>query len=170
MATDAQIQLQKRLQRSVLYHQAGEEPGLQRYRDIADTTDDPMVRMILHEIIADEERHHEVMAKLLRRLGAEVGGEDSTSEFPTDPPTSATPEARANILELKELARHERDGVRQLQALATEYRTLFSGLPSLLLNAIAQDSRKHDHLLRFVVGRLNGGLKASPSAGARSPR
>ncbi len=56
--------------------------------------------------------------------------------------------------DLKELAWHERKGVQIMKQVAADYRDIDSGLPSTLIEAMAQDSKKHDLMLRFVRGRL----------------
>jgi rubrerythrin len=144
--------LRSRLQRAVLMHQASEEPSLELYRSIAAAIDDPLAKMVLESIAADEERHHDVMGRIIRRLSAEVS--EGASTTPGAVNTTLDKETKATIKDLKELARHERDGVKHMRQLAADYRSIDSGLPSARIEAMAQDSKKHDQMLRFVLGRL----------------
>jgi hypothetical protein len=56
--------------------------------------------------------------------------------------------------DLKEMAWHGRKGVRLVKQVAADYRDIDSRLPSTLIEAMAQDSKKHDLMLRFVRDRL----------------
>ena len=144
--------LRSRLQNAVLMHQASEEPSLELYRSVAESIEDPLAKMVLESIAEDEDRHHEVMSTIIRRLSAEVadGAPTATGGVRTD----LDKEAKAIVKDLKEVARHEREGVRLMRKLAADYREVDAGLPSALIEAMATDSKKHDQMLRFVLGRL----------------
>lgn len=59
-------------------------------------------------------------------------------------------------MRVRRLAPHEYDGVRHFKQPAERSRDEYGGLLSLLLEAIAMDSQKHEKMLRFVEQRLAG--------------
>jgi hypothetical protein len=102
-----------------------------------------MVSMVLTAILEDEERHHDLLTKLAVRLtnpNAPTKGEPNEND-PTD-------------AEIAELVEHEQFGAKRLHELATEYKSVDDGLPSVLLDAMAYDSERHEQMLRYVQGRL----------------
>ena len=112
-----------------------------------------MVRMLMQEVLVDEAHHHRLLERLQvqfeRELDPAAQGEGLALGSPGEgsSPTALAASARA-------LADQERNGVRRLRELAKEYKEVYSGLLSLLLEGIASDSQKHERVLRFVARRL----------------
>ena len=49
----------------------------------------------------------------------------------------------------------ERSGAGRMRELAKEYKDVYSGLFSLILEGLASDSSKHERVLRFAAERLD---------------
>jgi rubrerythrin len=49
-------------------HESDEERWLPIYKNVAERSDDPLIRFLLHLIIVDEERHHETMGSMITGL------------------------------------------------------------------------------------------------------
>ena len=141
------------LQRVIARHIAAEETSLQRYQDLLETSKDPIVRMLLSELMRDEEHHHGMLRRMEAQLEAELG---ETSARPFHEETIAMPEAdrKAMVTEVKDLANHEASGVKHLRSVAKDARAAGSDLLALLLDALANDSQKHEKILGFLAKRI----------------
>jgi rubrerythrin len=143
----------EQLQRVVSRHIAAEETSIGRYQNLLKDSQDAVVRMLLTELITDEEHHHGMLKRMESQLGAELGG-NTPGPF-SGGSTDMEPAARqAAIIELKDLGNHESAGVKHLRDLAKQARAAGSDLLGLLLDALASDSEKHQRLLKFIEKRL----------------
>ena len=136
--------VEERLRRLVINHEAAEEPSMELYRRAAGASD-PMVSMVLTAILEDEERHHDLMTKIAVRL-----------TNPNAPKKGAPNENDPTPAEIAELVEHEQFGSKRLHEIADQYKDVDHGLPSLLLHAMAHDSERHEEMLKYVQGRING--------------
>lgn len=137
-----------RLLIAIQSHEVSEIDAVAAYRDLAREASDPVIRSLLRMLVDDEEHHHRVLGAIAMELRAvrSAGGREITL-----PPREANSGA---IETLRELALKEREGVRELRALAKQAPGLLGGLFSLLLGLIALDSEKHELILRYVVKEL----------------
>jgi rubrerythrin len=144
-----------RLLRILEAHEAAEADSLSTYRELAGQGDDPVVALLLQMLIADEDRHHD----LLRRMAATIRDGVYWTRSP-----EALPGPARNVgggreklaAAVRELAQQERESARHFGRLARENRDLSDGLFALLLDTMARDSEKHERILRFVLRRLEG--------------
>jgi hypothetical protein len=63
----------EQLQRVVQRHIAAEESSLARYRALIASSGDPVIRMLLTELVTDEEHHHGMLKRMEKQLEAELG-------------------------------------------------------------------------------------------------
>jgi len=134
-------------------HVASEHDTVIAYREMAESTADPVVALLMQQVVDDEERHHGLLQSMAARLRDTLAWTHSPEALPTrGEPTEA--EAKALVESLKTFARQERDGARQARDLAHQQGSLYDGLFTLLLETMAADSEKHERILAFVGRRM----------------
>jgi hypothetical protein len=138
---------------AVEHHASAEADALVQYEQLAESSGDPVVALVMRLILDDEVRHH----GLLKRIEASLRDALYWSHSPTSLPTSPTPQQPLHA-DLAEVARgliaEEHTGARKMRELAEQEKGIGSGLHSLLLEMMAMDSEKHARLLQFVRNRL----------------
>ena len=130
-------------------HTANETKGLAEYRRIAQTSSDPVVRLLMDLVLEDEERHHVLMERLAARLRDDLLWTHSSEALPTSHDETVSP-TREEWEAIRSLVYQEQDGIRHLRALDVQSEGLYEGLPSLLLETMIMDSEKHERILRFI--------------------
>jgi rubrerythrin len=152
---EAQLTPDEYLLQAIEGHINAERSALSQYRDLAQKTKDPVVELIIGIVLEDEERHHSLLRRLAARLKDDLFWRHSTEAL-TAP--STTPEDPASSESIRELLRKfvasERKGVHELEEFAGRADGLYGGLPTELLEMMAMDSQKHEHLLRFLFHRV----------------
>jgi hypothetical protein len=140
-------------------HASAEADALVQYEQLAQSSGDPVVALVMRLILDDEERHH----GLLKSIEASLRDTLSWSHSPTSLPTSPTP-AQPVGAELAAVARdlvaEEHAGARKMRELAEHEKDISGGLHSVLLETMAMDSEKHARLLHFVQDRLQARAQA----------
>ena len=141
-------------------HITSEEDTVAAYRTLADTATDPVIALLMRQVVGDEERHH----GLLRSMAARLHDSLEWTHSPEALPTRATPpqaEADERLAAVREFARQEREGARQARELAKQHSGLYDGLFDLLFETMAADSEKHERILSFIAHRMQArGLDA----------
>jgi rubrerythrin len=134
-------------------HAEAETDALAQYEELAETSGDPVIALVMRLILDDEERHH----GLLRRIESTLRDALNWTHSPGALPPTANPEqpvATDLALVARALIAEERTGARKMRELASREKGLGDGLDSLLLEMMAMDSEKHARLLEFVQSRL----------------
>jgi hypothetical protein len=134
-------------------HALAEAEALVQYEELAEASGDPVIALIMHLILEDEERHH----GLLRRIEVSLRDALEWTHSPAALPSAAAPRpALTNDLAAvaSALIEEERTGAHKMRELANREKGLDAGLESLLLEMMALDSDKHARLLQFVHDRL----------------
>lgn len=145
----------EQLQRVVSRHIAAEESSIGRYQKLLADINDPVVKMLLSELLTDEAHHHGILKRMESQLEAELG-EKASGPF-SGSAGELEPDVRATALaELKDLGEHESTGASHLHDLAKQARSAGSDLLGLLLDSLATDSEKHHRLLGFIEKRIGG--------------
>lgn len=139
--------LSERLLRAIRGHIESEAGTLDEARALLDATSNPIVEFVLNEYLEEEQRHHDLFAKLAKQFAEELEPIGRETVLPTDSRGTVDPELAER---LAELGKHERTGIARLKELAKENRKEYSGVLSLLLEMMAIDSTKHEHMLKFA--------------------
>src|SRR5690349_8099332 len=85
-------------------HIASEQDTVVAYREMAESTADPVVALLMQQVVDDEERHHGLLQSMAARLRDTLAWTHSPEALPTrGQPTEA--EARALVDSLKAFAR-----------------------------------------------------------------
>jgi hypothetical protein len=137
------------LQRAFESHISGEHDTIGLYRQLAETSKDPVVQLIMGAILDDEERHHQLMHRLATRVKDDLEWSQTPGALPTERPTFD----RETYEALHKFILSERTGIHQLEELAVRVEGLYGGLPTELLEMMMEDSKKHERLLRFLFRR-----------------
>jgi hypothetical protein len=141
-------------------HASAEAETLVQYEQLAVSSGDPVVALVMRLILDDEERHH----GLLKRIEASLSDALNWSHSPAALPTAPTPQQplQADLAAVaRALIAEERTGARKMRELADQEKGISGGLHSLLLEMMALDSEKHARLLHFVENRLHGRAQAA---------
>jgi nucleotide-binding universal stress UspA family protein/rubrerythrin len=134
-------------------HSAAESSSIESYRQLANTAEDPVVRLLLGMVLQDEERHHTLLTSIAASARDELHWTHSDEALPAGPARS-TAAATQTIAALRPLIEHERHGADELRRLAEQQRHLHDGLYSALLEVMALDSEKHARILGYALDRL----------------
>ena len=136
----------ERLLRALEAHAAAEAESVAAYERLANQSGDPLVELLMNLVLEDEHRHHRLLERMAGNLdGGTPSGDGEGREG------SAPEEA---VLSTRTLIREEREGARYLRHLARQEPRLHDGAYALLLETMARDSEKHEHILRFILRRL----------------
>ena len=120
-------------------------------QELAQSSQRPVMQLLLGMIIEDEQRHHALLERMVRRLQQEVdftASATTTLPVPADVDLVADP---ATATRLRALIRDEEEGARYLRHLARQDPGLYDGLFRVLLETVARDSQKHAYVLRYLL-------------------
>jgi rubrerythrin len=144
-------------------HVGGETEHIDAYRKLAYEIADPVVSVLMDLVIEDEERHHDLLHRMASRLRNDLEATKSADALPY---ASRAPDGGQGLAAVVEgYARDETTSAREMRRLAKDARSLYGGLLGLLLDTMADDSEKHERILRFVLKRL----EALSSTGPEGP-
>jgi hypothetical protein len=133
-------------------HESDEAEWLKTYQKIADETNDPLVRFLLSLIIADEERHHQIIDRMIARLK-----NDLAWTRPEKIPQRKRVAAGKNVglrATLERFLEVERNGIKEYERLSKASGGLGHDLFGLLCRMMVHDSVKHIGILDFLRRRL----------------
>ena len=134
-------------------HVDGESEHIEAYRRLAHTIEDPIVKLLMDLMVEDERRHHELMLRMAARLRDDLEATRSVYALPYAPsPRNGRLRAFAAVVE--EYARDERKDTRELRRLADNAGLIYDGVFRLILETMADDSAKHERVMRFVLRRI----------------
>jgi len=134
-------------------HVGAESEHIAEYRKLTHATSDPVVRVLMDLVIEDEDRHHDLLRRMAARLRSDIESTSSAGALPyAGSVKGGTAKELAGVVE--DYARDEIAGSREMRRLAKDSRSLYGGLFGLLLDTIADDSEKHERIMRFVLKRL----------------
>jgi rubrerythrin len=139
-------------------HVSEEESSVEAYRRLARDTPDPVVATVMRLLVEDEERHHRLFQQIGRAL------EDRLNWAPVQSDCTTTPPDVGWLGRVRAFEADERRGADALRTLAHRAQQAREPLLSHLLQAVAMDSDKHAHLLRFVAQRLASTSRAASQA------
>jgi bacterioferritin (cytochrome b1) len=134
-------------------HVAHESEFLEIYADAISQHDSPLVRFILQLILADEEKHHDVLRRVVARLEADLTMHAPGDAVPAPGEIGAVD--RKKLIDLTDrFIEEERDGIAKSRELMAATDGLYAGLLTMLLRGMVQDSEKHIMMLQFMRKQL----------------
>lgn len=144
------------------HHESEEERWLSAYKKIAEDSEDPAIRFLLNMIIADEERHHQILGRAVASLK-----DDLASTRPAQSPATTAAwatAAREFAVMIERFLDVERRGIRECEKLKKTTHRFRQGLLSLFCETMIYDSLKHIAILKFLRLRLKEWQRQRASA------
>ena len=142
----------QRLMNEFQSHASQEERWLSSYKEIARESSDRLTSFLLGLIVADEERHHELISRMISKLKDELAwthGESAARK------RVESAENRKRLLaSIERFIAAERKGIEDCERLKKASRGLNRDVFELLYGTMVHDSRKHMAVLEFLRGRL----------------
>lgn len=145
---------QERLLRALEAHAAAEADSLAEYESLAASSGDPVVALLMRFIVEDEERHHRLLGQMATSLRDGLAWTRSPDALPSTTAVKECGDVDVAIKATRSLIRDEREGARYVRHLSRQEPRLYNGLYALILEMIGQDSMKHEHLLQYILRRL----------------
>lgn len=138
---------------------ASEASALAAYRHLA-ANPDPVVALVAGLAVEDEVRHQALTSRLAATLRDALQWTRSPEALPADGVDATT--AAETLVSLRTLVQQEHRAAAELRRLASPDVRRFDALLSVLFDAMAADGEKHEHLLRFLVHRLEAAHPSPP--------
>lgn len=142
----------QRLMNEFQSHAIHEERWLSSYRELATETTDPKIRFLLGLIVADEEKHHELTARMILKLKDELAWTRSTGI--AHRASESGEKAKRLLASVENFMDAERKGIKEYERLKKESRGLYRDLFALLYTTMIHDSHKHMEILKFLRLKL----------------
>ena len=145
----------ERLMNEFEAHEGQEAKFVQRYKEIAEKSENPLIRLLLRLIVSDEEKHHALTHAMVSTLKG-----DLTWTKPEDAIRGLYDlgEGREELLKLTEdFIEVEKQGIEEYKKLIKTSKGYYRGLFALLLRSMVHDSEKHVEFLEFLRQRLKEG-------------
>ncbi|HEY7557827.1 MAG TPA: hypothetical protein VIH18_23745 [Candidatus Binatia bacterium] len=147
-------------------HEDDEERWLSFYREIAEESDDPTFRFLLNIIIADEERHNQLLGRMVSSLRDDLAS--ARAERPDQIEARIGTKSRELAVMIDSFLNVERKGIREYERLKKTSQRFRRGLLALLCQTMVYDSLKHIGILNFLRVKLKEEqrrrLKGAPRA------
>jgi len=149
----------QRLMNEFQSHATHEERWLSSYREIAKETSDPQIRFLLGLIVADEERHHELTARMISKLKDELAWTRSTEI--TRRAGESGEKSKRLLASVESFLDAERDAIKEYERLKKESQGLYRNVFALLYTTMIHDSQKHMEILNFLRLKLKDNRQAA---------
>ncbi|HWP23359.1 MAG TPA: hypothetical protein VNM15_04120 [Candidatus Binatia bacterium] len=145
----------QRLMNEFQSHASQEERWLSSYREMAKESSDRLASFLLGLIVADEERHHELMARMIAKLKDELAWTHGEGAAPK---RVENPENRKRLLGfIDRFIEGERKAIQEYERLKKSSRSLNRDVFELFYGTMVHDSHKHIAMLEFLRKRLKRG-------------
>lgn len=143
----------QRLMNEFQSHARDEERWLSSYREIAEESTDPLTGFLLNLIVADEERHHKLMARMISKLEDELAWTSAKRTVRTGVESGARRKRLLGAVE--RMVGAEQKGIQEYEHLKKASRNLRRDVFELLYGTMIRDSQKHMAILEFLRRRLS---------------
>lgn len=142
----------QRLMNEFQSHATQEERSLSSYREAANETNDPQIRFLLGLIVADEERHHELTARMIAKLKDELAWTRSTGVRRTAGENGER--AKRLLVSVENFIAGERKAMADYARLKRDSRGHYRKMFALLYTTMIRDSQKHVDILNYLRVKL----------------
>jgi rubrerythrin len=133
-------------------HANYEERWLSSYKEILTESQDPLVRYLLGLIVADEERHHQLMDRMISKLKDELAW--TRAERALRRRSESGEKSKRLLVSLESFLDVERKGIKEYERLKKTSQGLYRDVFALLYSTMINDSSKHIAILDFLRRRL----------------
>jgi rubrerythrin len=133
-------------------HEHQEGMFLRRYKDLATKSDNPVIKVLLDMIVADEERHHVVTRAMAATIRGDINWTQPEEALRGIYDLSVDKERLVDLTE--DFITIEKEGINEYRSLIKESSGYYRGLFVLLFRSMIRDSEKHVEILEFLRDRL----------------
>lgn len=133
-------------------HEGDEERWLSIYRKTAEEYDDPTFRFLFNIIIADEERHKQLLGRMVSTLRDDLAS--TRADRPSQIETRSGTKMRDLTVMVESFLNAERKGIREYERLKKTSQRFRQGFLALLCETMVYDSLKHIRILNFLRLKL----------------
>jgi hypothetical protein len=155
----------QRLMHEFQTHESDEARWLAIYRKLAHESDDPLIRFLFNLIVADEERHQEIIDHIVSGLKDELAW--TSSEKRVTKPADQERRATEFLETVERLLAVERDGIGEYEKLIKKTKGFHQDLFAMLCRSMIHDSLKHIGILDFLKLKLSEQQKPAKKRGAK---
>jgi rubrerythrin len=142
----------QRLMHEFQTHESDEARWVAIYNKLAHESEDPLIRFLLSLIVADEERHHEIIHHIVSGLKDELAWTRSETVAAKLPGQGQR--ARELSKTVERLLAVERDGIGEYEKLVKTTEGFHQDLFGMLCRTMIHDSLKHISILDFLKLKL----------------
>ncbi len=135
-------------------HEGQEGKFVERYKEIAEKSENPLIKFLLQLIISDEEKHHAMTHTMVSTLKSDL------YLFRTKPEDAILGlyelgKEKDELLKLTEdFIQVEKKGIKEYKNLVKTSKGYYNDLFVLLFQSMIHDSEKHVDILEFIQQRL----------------
>jgi rubrerythrin len=133
-------------------HEAEEGRWLSAYKKIAEESGDPRIRFLLSLIVADEEKHQELMGRVVSSLKDDLTWTRAEKSAPDK--GGREEEGKALLDTIGRFLEVERSGIREYEKLNKASQGFHHDLYALLCKTMVHDSLKHIGILEYLELKL----------------
>ena len=142
----------ERLMQQFETHETAEAVFVRKYKEMLRTATNPLVKCLIELIVADEEKHQQVLHAMTSRLKASL---DWTQPKDATESADSLGGQKDNMLKLtQDFIDAERKEIEQYRSLAQASKKYYQGLFTAFLAAMIHDSEKHVEILEFLRKKL----------------
>ncbi len=143
----------ERLMNEFEAHEGQEAKFVQRYKEIAEKTKNPLIKSLLQLIISDEEKHRAITHSMVATLKGDLTW--TKQEGALRGLYDHLREEKDELLGLTEqFIQVEKKGIKEYKELIKESKGYYRDLFVLLFQSMIRDSEKHVDILEFLRKRL----------------
>ena len=133
-------------------HEAKAEKSIEGYKNLLVELTNPVTRFLLQLIIADEEKHRDVLSAMIATLKGSLTWARPAKSLEGAVDLAITDSRlRSSAEEFIEL---EKEGIKECKALIKDSSGYYHGVFNILLESMIGDSEKHIELLEFLKENL----------------
>jgi rubrerythrin len=140
-------------------HASQEERWLSSYKEIAAESQDPLMRYLIGLIVVDEERHHQLMSRMISKLKDELAW--TRPEGASRRRSESGEKSRRLLVSMESFLDAERKGIKEYERLKKTSQGLYRDVFALLYSTMINDSCKHITILDFLRRRLKEGRRSA---------
>jgi hypothetical protein len=136
-------------------HEGLEKEIVERYREISERSQDPLLKFLLELIISDEEKHYKATHAMVSTLKGSLTWTKPKDAIHGFANFVNLGEEREELLKLTEdFIRQEKEGIKGNKKLMKASKGYYRDLFTLLFKMMNRDSEKHVEILEFLRDRL----------------
>ncbi|TAJ85199.1 hypothetical protein EPO44_16515 [bacterium] len=142
----------ERLMNEFEVHEGQEGKFVQRYKEIAEKSENPLIKFLLRLIVSDEEKHHAITHAMVSTLKGDLTWTKPAAAIRG---LYELGKGKEELLKLTEdFIKVEKEGIEEYKKLIKTSKGYYGGLFALLFRSMVHDSEKHVEFLEFLRQRL----------------